>query len=163
MRNTFSAGHPAVLSRDTPAESPGYRALRRGRCSLPGQAYLLTTVTRKRHLYVANPQLAMIACRTIAMRSTWPNAELLAWILMPDHWHGLLVLRDESLSSAMNRFKAVMTQAMCRQAFLAGSLWSRGFHDHALRAEEDIRRVARYIITNPVRAGIVESVSEYPY
>jgi len=42
------------------------------------------------------------------------------------------------------------------------SVWQDGFHDHALRREEDLKEVARYIIANPVRAGLVTRVGDYP-
>jgi REP element-mobilizing transposase RayT len=44
-----------------------------------------------------------------------------------------------------------------------GSIWQAGFHDHALRQEEDMRAVARYVVMNPVRAGLVRSVREYSF
>jgi REP element-mobilizing transposase RayT len=40
--------------------------------------------------------------------------------------------------------------------------WQEGFHDHALRREEDLRDIARYIVLNPVRAGLVRNIREYP-
>jgi putative transposase len=42
-------------------------------------------------------------------------------------------------------------------------IWQTGFHDHALRADEDVVRVARYIVANPLRAGLVSSPGEYPH
>jgi len=42
-------------------------------------------------------------------------------------------------------------------------LWQRGFHDHILRAGEDLWALARYIAENPVREGIVASYEEYPF
>jgi hypothetical protein len=44
-----------------------------------------------------------------------------------------------------------------------GALWQPGFHDHAVRAEEDLRALARYVIQNPVRAGLATSVRQYPH
>jgi REP element-mobilizing transposase RayT len=41
-------------------------------------------------------------------------------------------------------------------------VWQRGFHDHALRRDEDIVRVARYIVANPLRAGLVSRIGDYP-
>jgi REP element-mobilizing transposase RayT len=41
-------------------------------------------------------------------------------------------------------------------------LWQEGYHDHALRQEEDIKQIARYIVANPLRAGLVQSVADYP-
>jgi len=44
-----------------------------------------------------------------------------------------------------------------------GRLWDRGVHDHALRSDESLRAVARYIVLNPVRAGLVRKVGLYPF
>lgn len=42
------------------------------------------------------------------------------------------------------------------------SLWQKGFHDHAIRKEENIQQLARYIVANPLRAGLVEKIGDYP-
>lgn len=42
------------------------------------------------------------------------------------------------------------------------ALWQDGFHDHALRAEEDVVEVARYVVSNPLRAGLVRCLGDYP-
>jgi len=42
-------------------------------------------------------------------------------------------------------------------------IWQDGFHDHALRQEEDLAEVARYIVANPLRAGLVERVGDYSH
>ncbi|MEE4463301.1 IS200/IS605 family transposase, partial [Azotobacter chroococcum] len=36
------------------------------------------------------------------------------------------------------------------------------YHDRAARSVDDLRAMARYIVANPVRAGIVETVGDYP-
>jgi REP element-mobilizing transposase RayT len=38
----------------------------------------------------------------------------------------------------------------------------RAFYDHALRQDEDVQGVARYIVANPLRAGLVENIGDYP-
>jgi putative transposase len=45
----------------------------------------------------------------------------------------------------------------------SGPLWQHGFHDHAVRREEDVEQITRYVIENPVRAGLVRTIAEYPY
>ncbi|HEY8327264.1 MAG TPA: transposase [Rhodanobacter sp.] len=119
--------------------SIGRRALRQGRVSVPGQMYLLTTVTRHRECLFADPAHARVASRVIHAASTWADSRLLAWVLMPDHWHGLSQLGDEPLGRVMNRFKACASRALHESCGLDGPPWDRSFHDHALRAEEDIR------------------------
>lgn len=131
--------------------------------SIPGQMYLLTTVTRHRACLFADLACARVASRVIHAASTWADSRLLAWVLMPDHWHGLLQLGNEPLGRIMNRFKACASRALHESCGLDGSPWDRSFHDHALRVDEDIRLVARYIVANPMRAGLVDSVLAYPY
>ena len=43
-----------------------------------------------------------------------------------------------------------------------GQLWQEGYWDNVVRAD-DVHRVARYILENPVRARLVASPREYPY
>ncbi len=42
-------------------------------------------------------------------------------------------------------------------------LWEANYYEHVLRNDEATRAVARYIVQNPVRKGIVEDYSKYPY
>jgi len=61
----------------------------------------------------------------------------------------------------MNRFKAnTAKQLRCTQTAL---VWNRGFFDRELRSGEDERSAARYMICNPLRAGLVNNVLAYPY
>ena len=43
-----------------------------------------------------------------------------------------------------------------------GPIWQKGYMDRAIRREADLMRVARYIVANPLRAGIVEHIGDYP-
>jgi hypothetical protein len=42
-------------------------------------------------------------------------------------------------------------------------LWQRSYYDHILREDEDVVGVARYVLENPVRAGLVTEVIQYPF
>jgi putative transposase len=83
---------------------------------------------------------------------------------MPDHLHWLLQLQDGSLQSLVRRFKSTSGAAINRAFLTPGArVWQPGFHDRAVRDGEDIRGIARYIVANPLRAGLVRSVREYPH
>ncbi len=41
-------------------------------------------------------------------------------------------------------------------------LWQQGYYERVLREDDDARGLARYIVNNPVRAGLVESPADYP-
>jgi putative transposase len=139
-------------------------ALRRGRCSHPGHVYLLTFTTRGRWRAFDDWDLACAVSRTLSGREAWLDSRLLCWVLMPDHWHGLLQLGvTESLSRSVGRARATATRACGRTLGRPLALWQRDFHDHALRRDEDLRSTARYIIANPLRAGLVDRIGDYPF
>ena|SRR5690242_2443060 len=45
----------------------------------------------------------------------------------------------------------------------AGKNLDAGYHDRALRREEDVVATARYVVMNPVRAGLVSRIGDYPH
>lgn len=148
-----------------PSFKPGYRHLRKGRVSQAGGLYLLTTVTHQRRRHFEDWSIASVASSIIHNPGTWlPYANLLCWVLMPDHWHGLVQLEERgNLQVVMQRMKGIVARRVGQEAALKGSLWAPGFHDRALRREEDMLAVARYIVANPVRAKLVRRVGDYPF
>lgn len=92
------------------------------------------------------------------------DLDSLAWVVMPDHVHWLFQLKGQvRLSSVIKSFKGRSAWDVARQLGLAGGVWQRGFHDHCIRNDEDLRAVARYIVANPIRAGLVSRLGEYPH
>ena len=41
--------------------------------------------------------------------------------------------------------------------------WQRDFFEHRLRRDESYREKADYILLNPLRAGLVQKVEDWPY
>ena len=70
----------------------GHAALRSGRASVTGQVYLVTFTTRDRRDWFTDPAAASAMARALVDRRLWTSSRLLAWVLMPDHWHGLVEL-----------------------------------------------------------------------
>lgn len=135
-------------------------ALRRGRWSEAGRVYLVTVVTAGRIELFSDWCAASEVARLVSSRTAWKHSSLLCWVLMPDHWHGLIELgSEETLSRAVGRAKAHVSRSLNRRI----SLWAHGFHERAIRSHENLRNAARYIIANPVRAGLVRNVGEYSY
>ncbi|HEV8692754.1 MAG TPA: transposase [Lysobacter sp.] len=88
----------------------------------------------------------------------------MCWVLMPDHVHWLLQLGSrDALATVVSRLKAASARSVNSGLGRRGALWGPAFHDHALRSDEDVLRVARYIVANPIGAGMVRSVREYPF
>lgn len=146
------------------SEHPGYAALRRGRHSISGQTYLVTAVTADRRPWMALWPVAAAIAREVGGLRLWRDTHVHAWVLMPDHMHVLLTLGDgESLSHLMNRAKAVSARAANDFTASSQPFWIPAFHDHALRRDDDVVIAARYVIANPVRAGLVDSIWQWPF
>ena len=142
----------------------GHKALRKGRYSGIACIYLVAFVTRDRKPLFRDFALASAACRTFAKSAQAARTELLCWVLMPNHFHGLIGMGEESnLARCVQRIKG-QSSAGCQAVMTQREpLWSRAFHDHALRADEDVAAAAKYVIENPVRAGLVDDAMHYPY
>ncbi len=149
---------------DTRIQGPGHRALRKGRCSISGQCYLITTVCQGRaHRFAAWPEASRVAA-VLSEARLWRTARLHCWVLMPDHLHFMVELGAEPLPKLVQRVKAVTARTWnLAQGGRASPLWMHGYHDRALRRDEDLRTVAGYMIANPLRAGLAVSVGDYPY
>jgi REP element-mobilizing transposase RayT len=137
---------------------PHSHLLRLGRRSIEGQVYLITATTDHRKPYFQDFSLARTVILAMRREQVMQRAQTLAFVVMPDHLHWLLVLSAQlSLGRLVGGVKSVV-------AHKAGqTVWQKGFHDHAVRREEDLRAVARYLVLNPVRAGLVARVGLYSH
>ena len=92
------------------------------------------------------------------------SCENLTYVVMPDHIHWLLQISPKGeLSYIVGRMKGRAARRVNQRRLLSGRLWQGGFHDHAVRREEDLENLSNYVVQNPLRAGLVSSVSDYPY
>ncbi len=150
-------------SAPTNSAKSGTRALRRGRHSEANRIYLLTTVTHGRDPLFRSFSLGRLLVAEIRAIQQDGLAESLAWVVMPDHLHWLLRLGPATaLDRLMRRLKGRSARRINTASGRSGPLWQEAFHDRALRQEEDLREAARYLVANPVRAGLVRRVGDYP-
>lgn len=135
-----------------------------GRVSLPGYAYLVTAVTQDRVSLFSDFACARLVVHEMRRVEQDGLVQSMAWVLMPDHLHWLFTLGAQApLSAAMKRFKGRSASAVNAYLGRSGAVWQRGFHDHAVREGEDIQDMARYIVANPLRAGLANRVGDYPF
>lgn len=138
------------------------RNLRIGRDSCLGQIYLVTCAVQNREpvftdLYVGRRLVAEMRC----LHDTGV-VQSLAWVVMPDHLHWLFELRSGSLGQMMQLLKGRSAYAINKASRSKILRWQKGYHDHAARRDEDVSEMARYVIANPIRAGLATSESDYP-
>jgi REP element-mobilizing transposase RayT len=103
----------------------------------------------------------------------FPHVELGAYVVMPNHVHGIIVIHDRSDAGASERrgtiyrapteqfqkpvpgsiptiirtFKASVARRIGRE-YNATGIWQRNYYEHIIRNEADHDRICRYIESN---------------
>ena len=147
---------PLLANMSRPPRLQGFEY--RGRYS-----YFLTFCTYERREVFVDPSVADIVLQRILRYSDRFDFAVFAYCLIPDHLH--LLLRGESDRADLRRF-AKRTKQSTGQIYRGRAttpLWQEGYYDRVVRPEEDLSGIARYIVENPVRAGIVKSPLEYQF
>ena len=125
--------------------------------------YFLTFCTAaRRQVFVT--QNHVDAVRTQILRAAAQERfEIVAYAFMPDHVH--LLIEGLSESSDGSRFIKLAKQlaGYHYQRTFGDRLWQRYGYEHTLRGDEATIDVVRYIIENPVRAGLVDDVQKYAF
>ena len=89
---------------------------------------------------------------------------LTAWVFLPDHWHAILYPPHPlTISRVMEAIKDGATKRINRSRREAGMLWQPRFFDRALRTVREYNEKVRYIHLNPVKAGLVKRVEDWPW
>jgi len=82
---------------------------------------------------------------------------------MPDHVHLLTGGLEENSDGRKFISLAKQLAAFHVAKQFGVRLWQHYGYEHVLRGDEETLAVARYIVANPLRAGMVTSVFEYPF
>ncbi len=97
----------------------------------------------------------------------YPGVEVDAFVVMPDHFHGIIVLMPENISGAIpkkpmtlpdvvQRFKSLTTAKYRHGVANLGwtpfpkKFWQRNYHEHIIRDEESCETIREYILNNPI-------------
>ena len=86
-----------------------------------------------------------------------------AWCLMGNHYHVLIETIDANLSKGMRHLNGVFTQATNRRHHRTGHLFQGRFKAILVEKESHLLELNRYVVLNPVRAQMVENVSQWPW
>ena len=137
----------------------------KGRVSISRQIYLVTAVTHQRQPIFTDFINARFVIHALKHIEQSHQVTSLSFVIMPDHLHWLFCLRDfRALSQVISNIKRKSAYRINQYNNRVGSpVWQAGFHDYALRKEDEIKDVSRYIVANPLRAGLVDKIGDYPY
>ena len=151
---------------------PHQRALRKGRISVTGSWYSVTScIVRRKPLLVpdtANPLacaapawIVQTCIRWLHVNGRW---QCKAYVVMPDHVHIVFELGSkQNLGNVMAAFGKYTARNLNTYLNRRGPVWQRGFYDHCLRHERTYLRHLRYVVENPVRKGFVQRTEDWPF
>ncbi|MEM8866131.1 MAG: transposase [Planctomycetota bacterium] len=136
--------------------------LRIGRQSLENCVYSITKVVdRRRPLLVSDAAFQVLADSWQFLREAG-RIKLFAFCVMPDHFHVMIgLMPGPELSKVVQDNCKFTARELNRLHGLYGSFWQHGFHDRRCRSHQEVVDLATYIEHNPVRAGLVESATDW--
>ncbi|VAW78783.1 hypothetical protein MNBD_GAMMA12-3925 [hydrothermal vent metagenome] len=86
-----------------------------------------------------------------------------AWCLMDNHYHILVETADGNLSQGMHYLNCVYTQRSNKKHMQVGHVFQGRYTAILIQKDEYLLEVSRYVVLNPVRAGMVKDVYDWPW
>ena len=147
------------------------------RLHIAGGSYFFTVVTHHRRRFLCDPAARVALRQAFAeVRRRWP-LQIDAIVLSPDHLHCVWTLPpdDSDFSTRWNQIKgrfskvwlasggSEATPGTSRAARRERGVWQRRFFEHSCRDDTDYRRCVDYVHINPLKQGLVDRVSDWPW
>ncbi|MDP3024035.1 MAG: transposase [candidate division Zixibacteria bacterium] len=126
------------------------------------KAYFVTICTKGQLKVFTDFRIVSEQLEILSSCCNKENSSVWAYCFMPDHLHLLLMAEENSdLIKFVRTYKQLSGYGY--KKVTGKALWQKSFYDHILRREENVTQAIRYILENPVRKGIVESFTDYPF
>ena len=86
-----------------------------------------------------------------------------AYCLMDNHYHLMIETPQANLSRGMGQLNGIYTQRFNRKHDRVGHVYQGRFKSIVVDKESYLLELSRYVVLNPVRAGMVESAGDWPW
>lgn len=133
------------------------------RIEFPGAVYHLTSRGDRREPIFEDETDRQAFLQVLAQAMERFDASVLAWCLMSNHYHLVVQTRQANLSLLMRHLNGVYTQTYNRRHRVVGHLFQGRFKAVLVDRDAYLLEVCRYVELNPVRAGMVAAVEEWPW
>lgn len=123
-------------------------------------SFFVTLVTHERKpiLIDSAPMLRAAIDSTMSKFKT----EELAWVILPDHYHGIINTNRVSISTVIQCLKmSFASRYRLTMSMRSGRVWQNRFWDHVIRDQRDHRSHLDYIHYNPVKHDRASDPAEY--
>jgi REP element-mobilizing transposase RayT len=116
--------------------------------------YFVTICTNEREIVLGRAEVAdAVADVWAGLPRRFPGVELDEFVVMPNHIHGIVILRDSGakLGKVMRAFKSISAIAANRILVRAERpFWQRDYYERVIRSETELLAVRQYIRDNPL-------------
>jgi putative transposase len=131
--------------------------------SEPWKTYFVTKCVHDRSPILENPAAAKIVIDSLVYVRNRGEIKLLAFVVMPDHYHAVFsLLPGDDLSAIMRKIGSFTSNEIRKSLGLRTGIWQDdGFHDHACRDDQDVLGRVVYLHNNPVRKGFVAHAEDW--
>jgi putative transposase len=126
-------------------------------------AYFLTFCTCNRRRVFTRADLVNNSLSHFLRIATKKQFKQTAYIFMPDHVHLIVRGLTEESDLLVYEHRAKQKTGFDYRREHGEHLWQPGFYDHILRGDTEEASIIRYMVMNPVRAGLVKDPTDYPY
>ena len=136
---------------------------------LPGFSYVgchrysLTFCVRSRNYVFTIATIVADALEQISLAALARGFAICAYCFMPDHLH--LLVEGQAGNSDLVKFVNLLKQrtSFAYRRHHPDRLWQKGYFEHVVRDDEVTQTVAKYVLENPLRAGLVKEPLDYPF
>jgi REP element-mobilizing transposase RayT len=112
-------------------------------------------------LYLRMPEIATMVVDAIRYQDQ-RHYRLHSFVVMPNHVH-LLITPLVEVSKVMQSLKRFTGLEGNRILGLTGPFWQSESYDRLVRNDMEFGRIVSYIENNPVKAGLVSALEEFPW
>ncbi|MDT8384348.1 MAG: transposase [Gammaproteobacteria bacterium] len=133
------------------------------RIEFPGALYHVTSRGDRREPIFEDDENRLMFLGILEEVVTRFNWMCHAYCLMTNHYHLVVETPDGNLSKGMRQLNGMYTQASNRRHGRTGHLFQGRFKGILVDKESYLLELARYVVLNPVRAGMVKHPGKYPW
>jgi len=128
------------------------------------RVYFITIRAYTNQAAFVRPELNQLVLDVLAEEQERQECSVFTYCLMPDHLHFLISPRREGISvlTFTDQYKGKATNRSWTVGW-RGKLWQPRYYDHIVRSQESLLEIAEYILSNPIRRGLVERAEDWPW
>jgi putative transposase len=124
--------------------------------------YFVTNVTYERQRILLDHTESLK--QSIDKVKSETSFDLVAWVILPEHFHIIVRPGTINISLLMRRIKLSFSAKYRKLLKMSsGQLWQNRFYDHVIRNQDDMNKHLDYIHFNPVKHGLVSKPFDYRY